>query len=682
MNEGPTHTSSFLRILIPVSRTIVWAGATMLALVFLCVLLIAILGWNWLRAPLEQFVLQKSGRVLAIQGDLKVNIGWPIIRLQAQFVTFANPTWAQQKQMLSAQGVEVGMDLTQLFQRKVVFPEVHLAQADIALERSREGRKSWLLDLGQTDEDARIDLGQVSLERGTLIFEDPSQETRLSATLTTTLTSAAKAPTAGLQFTVKGLYRGLPVQGLGSGGPVLALRDTRLPYPLNVRATAGSTNVVLDGTVTDLQTLSAADLHMTLAGDSLEQLFPLLGIAFPATRPYTTEGHLVHSGNTWRLEKFTGRIGGSDIAGFAQLVTGGTRPQLRAELQSKLLTLDDLGPIIGARPGSVKTAADKPQSSGRVLPDLPFNAERWGSVDADVQLKAATLARADVLPLENLYAHLFLKDSVLTLSPLNFGFAGGQLETQITLNAKSPPIQAHALMRARKLQLTKLFPTLDLGKTSIGQVNGAFDLTGQGESVASMLAKAHCKLSLVVTNGQISRLMMERAGLHLWEIVGLNLTGDRPVKLRCGVADFAVKDGTMQANALVVDTQVTTLFGTGTIDLKTEALDLVLETRTKTTSPLSLQSPIYIRGNFAKPSVQIDKGRVLARAAGALGLGLVNPLLALLPLIDAGPGEDSDCGQLVRDARAWTPKQEQSRSATERRRPPQTSAESTNARRP
>ena len=30
---------------------------------------------------------------------------------------------------------------------------------------------------------------------------------------------------------------------------------------------------------------------------------------------------------------------------------------------------------------------------------------------------------------------------------------------------------------------------------------------------------------------------------------------------------------------------------------------------------------------------------------------LVNPLLALLPLIDAGPGQDSDCGQLGRDAR-------------------------------
>ena len=642
------------RILLAISKTILWVGAAMLALVMLCALAIAIFGWSWLRGPLESFALKKTGRVLAIQGDLSVDFGWPVTRMQAQGLTFANPDWAQQKQMLAAQGVEAGIALAPLFGGKVVFPEVRLRRADVSLERSREGRKSWLLDLRQTDEEARIDLGRVTLDSGTVGFEDPANQTSLHAKLTTTAkTATPKIPALGLQFSLEGQYNGLAVQGQGSGGPVLALRNTSLPYPFNVRATAGRTHVVMAGTVTNLLTLSAADVQMTLSGDSLEQLYPILGLASPATRPYTTEGRLLHSGNIWRYERFTGRMGGSDVAGFAQVVTGGRRPQLTAELQSNMLALEDLGPVIGAKPGSVQMAAAQPQGTGRVLPELPFNTERWGSVDADVQLRAKTLARAQALPLENLQAHLVMKDSVLTLNPLNFGFSGGQLKSKIILDGHSPPIQARAQMRARNVQLAKLFPTLDLGKTSIGQINGEFDLAGQGNSIGDMLGGASGKLSLVVSNGQISRLMMEKAGLHLWEIVSLNLTGDKPVTLRCGVADFDVKQGTMQVGALVVDTQVTTLFGTGTIDLKTETLNLVLDTRTKITSPLSLQSPIYIRGNFAKPSAQIDKGKVLTRAVGALGLGLVNPFLALLPLIDAGPGADSDCGQLVRDARVW-----------------------------
>jgi AsmA protein len=108
----------------------------------------------------------------------------------------------------------------------------------------------------------------------------------------------------------------------------------------------------------------------------------------------------------------------------------------------------------------------------------------------------------------------------------------------------------------------------------------------------------------------------------------------------------------MQANALVFDTEVTTLFGTGSIDLGQEKLDLTLRQKTKNTSPLALRSPIHIRGSFARPEVEVDIAQMTARALGAIALGMLNPVLALIPLIDSGPGSDSDCAQLVRDARA------------------------------
>ena len=108
----------------------------------------------------------------------------------------------------------------------------------------------------------------------------------------------------------------------------------------------------------------------------------------------------------------------------------------------------------------------------------------------------------------------------------------------------------------------------------------------------------------------------------------------------------------MDADALIFDTEITTIIGTGSIDLGQEKLNLTLNQKTKDTSPLALRSPITIRGSFAKPDIGVDKGRVAARAFGALALGIANPLLTLMPLIDAGPGQDSNCGQMVRDARA------------------------------
>ena len=641
------------------SRSLKWIIGVMLVLGVLPVLFIAVFGWNWMRGPIERMTIQKTGRVLVISGDLTVKYGWPLPRIHAGTVTFANPDWAKEKQMVAADAVEITINLPQLLRRNIVLSEVRLERPVVFLEQTTDGRKNWLLDINQQDEAARIRIDRLTLDRGKLGYDHAAQKTSLRSELSTV---AVQPSAAGVIFTAQGLYKGLALKAGGNGGAVLAMRDESSPYPLKFDATIGHTRVQGSGTVTSLLKFSALDMRLALRGDNLEQLFPLLGIAFPATRAYATEGHLLHSGNSWRYEKFSGRIGDSDIAGTLQIDTGGKRPALQADLFSKLLDIADLGPLIGAKPGSVQAAkqaapaasqASAPTpAQARVLPDLPFKTDRWNSVDAEVNLRATAIRHAKELPLENLVTHLSLRDSVLKLDPLSFGVAGGQLNAVILLDGRKSPIQARAQVRARQIHLARLFPTVELNKTSIGQVNGEFDLAGQGNSVGRMLAGANGKVGLVVSGGEISKLMMEKIGLHLWEMLELKITGDRLIKLRCAVADFNVKNGNMHADALIFDTEVTTIVGTGSIDLAHERLDLTLNQKTKNTSPLALRSPIYIRGNFVAPDVQVDKVRMAARGIGAVVLGFINPLLAVIPLIDLGPGKDSDCGQLMRDAKA------------------------------
>jgi AsmA protein len=387
----------------------------------------------------------------------------------------------------------------------------------------------------------------------------------------------------------------------------------------------------------------------------------------PVTRNYATEGHLSRAGSKWRYDKFAGTVGDSDIAGSLEVDSAGKRPSLTADLVSRRLDMQDLGAVIGARPGSLeraRAAAVAPASSAtpqaaspvplagarvaHVLPDLPFNAERWDSVDADVKLTAHALVGVGKWPLENVLAHLLLRDSVLKLEPLDFGMAGGHLDTAITLDGRASPIHTQARVRVRDMRIGRLFPAVAASRNSVGRINGEITLSGSGNSVGRMLATSNGKLRVVVARGEISRLMMEQAGLHLWEILTIKMTGDKLIHLRCAVADFDIAKGLMQSNLLVFDTEVTTIAGAGSIDLGSEKLDLTLNQKTKNTSPLALRSPIHIAGTLAVPEVGVDKGRVALRAVGAVALAFINPLLALIPLIDAGPGKDSDCGQLVR----------------------------------
>jgi uncharacterized protein involved in outer membrane biogenesis len=647
-----------------------WLAGLILVPSVVAGLYVAFFGWNVLRQPIERSVLNSTGRELIIQGDLEIRFGWPYPHIRAETIRFANPPWATQKQMITADAVDLMIDLPQLLQQTLVLPEVRLKHPVIYLEQGLNGQKNWLLDVNQQDESARLQIGRLMLDGAQLGYEDARQKTRLNAKISTSTVDtpetadSASAASDGLVFSVDGRYQGMPLKAHGKGGAVLALRDDTRPYPLSAELTIGHTVAKFSGSVTSLLKFTAIDAHMALEGASLAQLYPLLGIAFPETRAYATTGHLIHSEQSWRYEKFSGRIGQSDMAGSLQVDLREKRPALHAELVSRRLDFADLGPLVGAWPGRVdaakqalqdapaKTASDAATPrQARVLPEMPFKTERWGSVDAEVSLKAASI-RADNLPIDDFVAHLSLRDSLLTLDPLDFGVAGGQLKGRIVMDGRSTPIQTHAQVKARKLLIAKLFPGFDLNKTSLGQLNGEFDLNGSGNSVRTMLASSSGKIGLVVKGGEVSRLMMERAGLHLWEILELNVAGDKRVKIRCGVADFAVKAGVMQAEALVFDTEVTTLIGTGNIDLGQETIDLTLNQKTKTTSPLALRSPIRVRGYFAQPEASVDKGPIAARAFGALALGMINPLLALIPLIDAGPGSDSDCRQLIRDAKA------------------------------
>lgn len=642
-----------------------WMAGALLAVVVLPVLFIVLFGWNWLRAPIERMVQERTGRALTIGGDMEVKLAWPAPRVHAFRVRFANPAWAREKDMLVAEAVELSVSVPQLLAGTLMFPEVRLVRPAVFLETGSNGRRNWLLDLGQQDVSAYARIGRLSLDRGLLGYEDADGNTRLRSDISS---MTGTTGSDGTTFRVEGKYRGLAVKASGSGGPVLALVDEGKPYPLKIDATVGPTLVKADGTITGLASLAAVDMQIGLTGSSLDELFFLLRIALPATRGYATAGRLVHGGNHWRYEKFSGRIGGSDIAGSVDVTTGGKRPVLVGELVSQRLDIQDLGPVVGARPGSIKrarsaaavvagrstapAAVQATAAAGRsthVLPDLPFKTDRWNSVDAEVKLTARSIVGAGSWPLDNVVVRLSLRDAVLKLEPLDFGMAGGHLSANISLDGRADPIRASARVRVRDMRIARLFPDVALNRNSVGRINGEVNLVGSGNSVGRMLATSHGKVRLAMARGEISRLMMERAGLHLWEILEIKMTRDKLIHVRCGVADFDIAAGVMQANVLIFDTEVTTISGTGSIDLGSEKLDLVLNQKTKNTSPVSLRSPIHVRGTLASPEVRVDRARVAARAIGAVALAIINPLLALIPLIDAGPGKDSDCRNILHE---------------------------------
>ena len=163
-----------------------------------------------------------------------------------------------------------------------------------------------------------------------------------------------------------------------------------------------------------------------------------------------------------------------------------------------------------------------------------------------------------------------------------------------------------------------------------------------------MLGTSNGKIGVFMDGGKISHFMMQLVALDLWDVARVKLAG-RQARSRSAapIADFDVKDGVMNTNAFVFDTAVVNVEGGGTINLKTEEMDLKLNPEPKDTSVASLNS----RSTCAAPSASRSRRRTYAKLAakgvGAVVMGILNPLLAVLPLLKEGKDQDSPCNQLI-----------------------------------
>jgi AsmA protein len=635
-------------------RILKWTVGIFLLLVAAIVLTVALTGLNTLRGPVSRIATENTGRELLIEGNLKPVWSWVHPRIRAERVSFANPSWAKEKYLLKADAVELTLSVLPLAAGRVVLPEVHLEKPVLALEQDAEGRKSWILN-DKPNQQSRVHVRHLTLDQGQLVYDDALAEVSLRAELATDQT--------GIGFTTHGEYHGLPLAASGHAGPVLALRDeSGAPFPLKGEAKIGDTAIKVDGSITELVGLAGIDMAIQLSGKSMDELYKIINVPFPTTPAYTTSGRLVREKSAVRYEKFTGKVGDSDLAGTFEFETGGARPLMKGDLRSKVLDLADLGPVVGT---------DQPRKSG-VLPDAPFDATRWRSADADVKLRAGTLRRPEQLPLDDLSTRIRMQDAVLTLDPLEFGAAGGKLAGTIKLDGREgTTLQGDAKIKIQRLQLGKLFPTVKVTQASVGDLSGAIELAGTGNSVARLLGTSNGKVGLYMEGGRVSELIMQMAAIDLWGITRVKLRGDRQVAIRCVVGDFGVKDGIMETNALVFDTEVVNISGDGRINLKTEELDLTLVPEPKDPSFASLRSPLYIRGTFSKPQVAPDMKQIAAKGLGAAAMAIINPLLAVIPLLNEGEGRDSNCGQLIGELTASA---RSSASAGQGARPPSQSA--------
>lgn len=629
-------------------------------------LLLVFFPWDLLRGPVNRHISERTGRHFEITRKLDVKLG-RTTRVFADGIEFANPDWARDRHLVTAESAEFEIKLWPLLRGQVELPMVSLRKPVFGLQALPDGRRTWAMGKDSSDESTVPLIDLLLVDQGLLNYLAEAQGADIKAEFAigggdppAVVNSAASVSAAAmdmpLSYKARGTWKKEAFAAEGRTGSVLQLSATKSqPFPMEIKASAGRTTLQAKGTLGNLAALDDLDANFDLKGQTLADLYKLLGVVLPDTRAYAVRGHLGKKGRVWNVAGIQGRLGQSDLTG--QLVYDKSAPValLSGKLTSRSLDFEDLGPLVGVptdasgkttktvTKSATSSAPKQVQVAGKVLPTAELDFERLKTMNADVWFKAAEVKNAKGLPLERIDTHIKLNEGVLQLDPLDLGVAGGKLVGLIRIDSHAKPVKVQARLDARTLQLAKLFPRIEATRSSLGRLNGRIDLAGNGNSIAKVLGSSSGTMALLMGKGEISALLMEFMGLDGGEIIQFFMAGDKNITLRCAAAAFDVKQGLMSSRAILLDTADTVINGNGQISLADETLNLVLYPEPKDKSILSLRSPLKVTGTFARPSATPDKAALVKRGGFALLLGALNPLLALAATVETGPGKDADC---------------------------------------
>jgi uncharacterized protein involved in outer membrane biogenesis len=619
-----------------------------LGLLAACVLTLGIgeaVGWPFLGPAVERWISARLDRPVSLSGSAERSalrlrlLGG--ISVQTPRLVVGSPAWSRAGAMLEADDAQLKLRYSDLLAWRRGGP-LHVdalgaRRLAVRVERLADGRASW--QFGPPREGRPmldgVAFGAVRVQEGHARIDDAQLELALRGTFSWQ---------DGLVANAQGRYRGLPTRASARTGPLEGDAQT-----LQLRVDAGRAKLEFDGRVGDPFGARTIDGRYTLSGPSLAAAGAPFGLTLPTTPAFSMQGTLDGGGARWHTVVTAARIGASRLAGEF-VYDRSNRPLLSGTLTGSELRLADLGPAVGV--ATPETPA--PRRAGRVLPSRAFNLPSLRAMDADVQLRIDRLetGHAALQDIRPVHARLRLTNGVLELSEIDARMARGRVGGRIELDGRRDVAQWQLALTVRGLVLEEWLRDPRAAAApppATGRIAGRLNLSGQGRSTADMLASADGRAVLHWTRGTLSHRLVEAAGIDIAESLGVMLRGDRPLAVSCAAADLRITNGVATPALMLVDTSDSTLQVEGTLSLASEQLDLLLRTRPKDFSVATLRSPVHVEGSFADPEVRLDRSGVLRRALPAALLAIVNPLAALLPLID--PGEDED-GQALAACRA------------------------------
>ena len=271
-------------------------------------------------------------------------------------------------------------------------------------------------------------------------------------------------------------------------------------------------------------------------------------------------------------------------------------------------------------------------------------------LNAAIDLQIEKLVLMD-MEYSNLTGKVEVTNGMLRVEPFQATVAGVTTAGNGVINATTRPPAISMSITAQQIDMGKLTGYWSQPPFMSASGDVQLVLSGTGDSPAAFLANSTGHLRVVTGTGTAEVAQAERATATL--VLGtiartLGKEDTNAVKMNCFAANIKFEEGTGNVQILVLDTEKTTIIGSGAIDLEKEQWDLKFTPKPHTTTLSAKAVPVILKGSFAEPEIKVGKAGVIKKLSGIVG-AVVFPPAAVAALLELGTGDDTCLQNIMED---------------------------------
>jgi len=430
----------------------------LLGLLVIAIVVCEVLGWPFLRTPVEQFASKQLERTVRIDQpfNLKLLGG---VRLNVGGLYISAPKTFDASHFIETKNIALNLRYSDLFKFKksnqLRIKSLRVNEIDAQLLRKLDGSATWQFSDDENKPDSPFPIIEtLVVKNGSAKIIDPQNQVDLAAKFYTD-EGALNKDTANKDKSNQSVASAIEVQGKFTKKNIKAKLTTDGFLPIATHDSAsppiastawvefGGLRADFTGTVSDLFGKHDVKGKLSVKGPSLAVLGKLVNVVLPTTDKFSLSTMLEKDDKVWIAKAVNAHVGNSDLNGnftydpepknTGSKNTGPNRPLLKGNLAGKRFFLADLAPAFGTKneDGAVVTPA-----GDRVIPDRPLDLPSLNKMDAqiDINLVYVDLGSAFSRPISPLKADLVLDSGKLSLSKIDARTADGGISGLISID--------------------------------------------------------------------------------------------------------------------------------------------------------------------------------------------------------------------------------------------------------